>query len=233
MKMRITSPAAVRGVAAFALAALLGIFGCHRSSKQNSSEASAEAQPAAPTESIPDLHRAANGLLSMMRDPKEPFHFSMRRKDDDVPSPFVSEAYFTTDKLEGTSNWHTGAEDRKINDVHTDHVHWNSSIMLLAAPLTSAAIGEMEMAQATVSSAGPDPVGGYDTIKYVFDTSGLPEAAKLRYEALLRVQGMSVTGAAWITKDTQCMVKFVTDYSFTAKNGSIGSVHCEGSLTRH
>lgn len=157
----------------------------------------------------------------------------MWRKDDHVPSPFVSDAYFTAEKLEGTSNWHTGTEVRKISEVHSDTVHWGSSVMLLAAPLNSAAIGEMEMAQPTVTSAGADPVGGFDTIRYVFDTSSLPEAAKLRYEALLKLQGMSVTGTAWITKDTQCMVKFVTDYSFTQKNGSMGSVHCEGSLTKH
>lgn len=49
------------------------------------------------------------------------------------------------------------------------------------------------------------------------------------YEALPKVQGRSIPGAAWITEDAQCMVKFVTDYSFTAKNGP----HRLRALRRH
>jgi hypothetical protein len=226
------SQTAARGVATLALAALFGIFGCSISSKPKSTEAGSEGNPEAPKEVVPDLSSAAHCIVNMMQNPRERFHLSMLRKDDDVPYPFTSEADFTPDTLEGTSNWKSGQDTRTISNVHSDASAWDASVMLLAAPLSTAATGEMRMAQPTVTTAGDDPIGGYDTIKYVFDTARLSQAEKVRYEGLLKAQDFSVVGTAWITKDTHCLVKFVTDYNFTAKNGTLGSTHCEGSVTK-
>ena len=49
----------------------------------------------------------------------------------------------------------------------------------------------------------------------------------------MRAKDLSVTGSVWITKDAPCMVRYLTDYHFTAaKDDSMGSVHNEGSLTK-
>jgi len=232
MKTSIASPATIRCASALALVVLLGIFGCGSSAKQNSSEANAAA-PKAP-DVVPNLVSAANcTVFTTMKDPKEHFHLSLSRKDDDRPAPYISEADFTPDNLTGTSNWHPGQDTQQVSSVHSDADAWDAAVMLLAAPITQSVVSDLRMAQSTAVSAGPDSVGGYDAVKYTFDTARLAEPEKLRFENLMRAEDLSVTGSVWITKDTPCMVKYVTDYHFTAaKDESMGSVHNEGSLTK-
>jgi hypothetical protein len=229
MKPHIVSPATIRCAAALVLVALLGIFGCGSSAKQNSSAAT----PKAP-DVVPDLVSAANcTVFTTMKDPKEHFHLSLSRKDDDRPAPYISEADFTPDNLTGTSNWRPGQDTQQISSIHSDADAWDVAVILLAAPITQSVVSDLRMAQSTAVSAGPDPAGGYDTTKYTFDTARLAEPEKLRFEHLMRAKDLSVSGTIWITKDTSCMVKYVTDYHFTAaKDDSMGSVHNEGSLTK-
>jgi hypothetical protein len=232
MRRHIASPATIRCPAAWALVALLGIFGCGSAAKQNLSGAGTATPKAADV--VPDLVSAANCTVStVMNDPKEHFHLSLSRKDDDRPAPYISEADFTPDNVTGTSNWRSSQDAQQISSVHSDAKAWDATIMLLAAPLTQSVVSDLRMAQSTAISAGPDPVGGYDAIKYTFDTARLAEAEKLRFEHLMRANDLSVTGTVWITKDALCLVKYVTDYHFTAaKDNSMGSVHNEGSLTK-
>lgn len=225
MKIYLASPTAARSAAALALAALLGILGCDSSSKQKSSEG----KPEAAKESIPDLRGATFCIGNTMLNPKEPFHLFLLRKDDDMAAPFTSEADFTPDTVEGTTNWSRGQETVKISSVHSDVNAWGEAVRLLAGPLPSDPWG---MAQSAATAAGADPAGGYDTNKYVFDTAGLSETDKLRYERRFKAKNLSVTGTAWVTKDTRCMVKFVCDYKFTGEDGTVGSTHFEGSLTK-
>jgi len=155
----------------------------------------------------------------------------MLRKDSDLPAPFTSEADFTPETLEGSTSSNSGKEVHKISSVHSDPPGWGVAIMVLVAPLPSAS-GAMKLAQSTVTAAGPEPVGGYDTIKYTFDTSRLSETDKLANESLLGVQDYSITGTAWITKGNQCMVKFTTDFEQHLKDDTISKVHYEGSITK-
>jgi hypothetical protein len=231
MKPHILSPAMMRCASTLAFVALLGMFGCGSSAKQKS-EATAATRKA--PDVVPDLVSAANcTVFTTMKDPKEHFHLSLSRKDDDRPAPYISEADFTPDNVTGTSNWRSGQDTQQISNVHSDANAWDAAVMLLAAPITQSVVGDLRMAQSTAISAGPDPVGGYDTIKYTFDTARLAQPEKLRFENMMRAKDLSVTGTIWITKDAPCMVKYLTDYHFTAaKDDSMGSVHNEGSLTR-
>ncbi len=230
MKNFTSTPNAIRSAATLALAAILGVFGCGSSPKQNSSAAGSTAQPPANVP-VPDLERTGQCMVRMLDTPTESFHLSMLRKDDDLSYPFVSEADFTPDTLEGTTNWQAGQETRKLSNVHSDFDGWNASVLLLAGPLVSGT--NMRLAQSTVASAGPETVGGYDTIKYVFDSSILSAGEKARFTTRLKAQDFRVRGAAWVTRDSQCLVKFVTDYNFTALNGTLGSTHTEGSIVKH
>jgi hypothetical protein len=222
----------IRAATVLSLAAFLGVFGCGNSTKQNPPEAGTAATSTAP-EIVPDLVGAGNCAVFTMQNPKAPFHLSLSRKDDDRPAPYVSEADFTPDSLKGTSNWSSDQDTRELSSVHSDANAWDAAVMLLAAPITQALISDLRMAQSTAVSAGPDSVGGYDTIKYTFDTARLSEPEKLRFEHLMKAKDLSVTGTVWLTKNPPCMVKYVTDYHFTAaKDDTIGSVHNEGILTK-
>jgi hypothetical protein len=229
MKIRTASPFAFRGAATVTFAVLLGIFGCNNSPRQNSSGAGSTTEPPANIP-VPDLERAGQCLVRTLDAPTESFHLSLLRKDDDLSYPLASEADFTPDTLEGTSNWQSGQENRKLSNVHSDFPGWNASVILLAGPLIS--FSDMRLAQSTVASAGPEPVGGYDTIKYVFDTSILSAEEKARFATRLKAQDFRVRGSAWVTKGSKCLVKFVTDYNFTALNGTLGSTHTEGSIVK-
>jgi hypothetical protein len=230
MDIRIASPKTHRGAAALPLAALLGLFGCSTASKPNSPESENTTKPAA--SSVPDLNRAANCIVSSMQAPKEPFHLSLSRKDDDLAYAYNSDADFTPDTVDGSTNWGSGSDTRKVSGVRSDANAWDVSVMHLGGPLISSALNDFRLAQSTAIAAGDDPVGGYDSIKYVFDTASLAPADKARFAARLKAKDFSVTGAAWVTKGSLCMVKYVTDYNFTAENGTLGSVHNEGSIVK-
>jgi len=216
------------GMAVLTVTATLGIFGCGSAAKQ----AAAEASSAAPKVVIPDLVRAANCTVSTMQNPKERFHVSMQRKDDDKPMAYVSEADFTPDSLEGTSNWRAEQGTKTLGSLRSNTNAWDESVMLLAAPLTTAGVSDMRMVQTTVISVGDDSVGGYDTVKYLFDTARLAPAEKARFAGLIHAQDFSVVGAAWVAKDTGCLMKYTSDYNWTAKDGTLGSVHSEASLAK-
>jgi len=92
--------------------------------------------------------------------------------------------------------------------------------------------GDLRIAQPTVVAAGADAVNGYDTVKYDFDTERLPDAEKARIAVTLLAKDFRVVGSAWVTKDTRCMVKFVSDDKYTSKGGKAGTGHLEGSISR-
>jgi len=75
-------------------------------------------------------------------------------------------------------------------------------------------------------------VNGYDTVKYNFDTERLPDAEKARIAVTLLAKDFRVVGSAWVTNDTLCMVKFVSDDKYTSKGGKAGTGHLEGSISR-
>ena len=91
---------------------------------------------------------------------------------------------------------------------------------------------DLRLAQPTVVAAGADPVNGYETVKYDFDTARLPEADKARIAVTLLAKDFNVTGSAWITKDRSCMVRFVSDDKSTCQSGMVGRTHLEGNISR-
>jgi hypothetical protein len=205
------------------------VWGCGGKGKEKANEKAAEVRSEV-KESVPDLDRAERCMQGMMRDPKEPFHLSTKRNDDDAP-PFTSEAQFTPETVEGTTNWGTGQKTQQVSSVHSDVNAWGLAINSLTTRV-STVNGDLRIAQPTVVAAGADAVNGYDTVKYDFDTERLPDAEKARIAVTLLAKDFSVVGSAWVTKDTRCMVKFVSDSKYTTKGGKAGATHLEGSISR-
>jgi hypothetical protein len=215
---------------AVGLAVVMGmVWGCGGKGKEKAKDKAAEVQSEV-KESVPDLDRAERCMEGLMRDPKEPFHLSTMRKDDDAP-PFTSEAEFTPETVEGTTNWGTGQKTQQVSSVHGDVNAWGLAINSLMTRV-STVNGDLRIAQPTVVAAGADAVNGYDTVKYDFDTERLPDAEKARIAVTLLAKDFSVVGSAWVTKDTRCMVKFVNDDKYTSKSGMAGATHLEGSIIR-
>ena len=217
---------AARMVAGLAVAMGM-VWGCGGKGKEKAKEKAAEVRSEV-QESVPDLDKAERCMVGMMRDPKEAFHLSTMRKDDTAP-PFTSEAEFTSETVEGTTNWVTGTQ--KVSSMHSDVNAWGLAINSLTMRV-STVNGDFRMAQPTVVAAGADAVNGYDTVKYDFDTERLLDADKARIAVTLLAKDFSVVGSAWVTKDTRCMVKFVSDSKYTSKGGKAGADHLEGSISR-
>ena len=212
------------------LAVAMGmVWGCGGKGKEQAEEKAAEVRSEG-KESVPDLDRAERCMEGAMYHPKEPFHLSTMRKDDDAP-PFTSEAEFTLETVEGTTNWGTGQKTQQVSGVHSDVNAWGLAINSLMTRV-STVNGDLRIAQPTVVAAGADAVNGYDTVKYDFDTARLPDAEKARIAVTLLAKDFSVAGSAWVTKDTRCMVKFVSDSKYTTKGGKAGATHLEGSISR-
>ena len=212
------------------LAVAMGmVWGCGGKGKEKAKEKAAEVRSEV-KESVPDLEKAERCMESMMRDPKEAFHLSTMRKDD-TAAPFTSEAEFTPETVEGTTNWGTGQKAQQVSSMHSDVNAWGLAINSLTMRV-STVNGDLRIAQPTVVAAGADAVNGYDTVKYDFDTQRLPDAEKARIAVTLLAKDFSVVGSAWVTKDTRCMVKFVSDDKSTSKSGMAGATHVEGSISR-
>jgi murein L,D-transpeptidase YcbB/YkuD len=205
------------------------VWGCGGKGKEKAKEKSAEVRSEV-KESVPDLDKAERCMEGLMRDPKEAFHLSTVRKDD-TAAPFTSEAEFTPETVEGTTNWGTGQKAQQVSSVHSDVNAWGLAVNSLTMRV-STVTGDFRIAQPTVVAAGADAVNGYDTVKYDFDTERLPEAEKARIAVTLLAKDFNVAGSAWITKDTKCMVKFVSDDKSTSKSGMAGATHLEGSISR-
>jgi hypothetical protein len=206
------------------LAVAMGmVWGCGGKGKEKEKEKAGETRVEM-KESVPDLDTAERCMEGMMRDPKEAFHLSMMRKDD-TAAPFTSEAEFTPETVEGTTNWVTGTQ--QVSSMHSDVNAWGLAINSLTMRV-STVNGDFRIAQPTVVAAGADAVNGYDTAKYDFDTERLPDAEKARIAVTLLAKDFSVAGSAWVTKDTRCMVKFVSDDKYASKGGE----HLEGSISR-
>jgi hypothetical protein len=205
------------------------VWGCGGKGKEKAKETAAEVRSEV-KESVPDLDKAERCMEGMMRNPKEPFHLSTMRKDDDAP-PFTSEAEFTPETVEGTTNWGTVQKTQQVSSVHSDVNAWGLAINSLTMRV-STVNGDLRIAQPTVVPAGGDAVNGYDNVKYDFDTERLPDAEKARIAVTLLAKDFRIAGSAWITKDTRCMVKFVSDDKSTSKSGMVGATHLEGSISR-
>ena len=84
----------------------------------------------------------------------------------------------------------------------------------------------------TVTQAGTENIAGYDTIKYSVDTThqtGLDKAALIMAASL---KDYNITGTAWATKDTNCILQYAIDYEKTEKDGSVSKTHYEGAVTK-
>jgi len=105
------------------LAVVMGmVWGCGEKGKEKAKDKAKDKAAEVRSkvqESVPDLDRAERCMEGLMRDPKEPFHLSTMRKDDDAP-PFTSEAEFTPETEEGTTNWGTAQKTQQVSSVHSD-----------------------------------------------------------------------------------------------------------------
>jgi hypothetical protein len=88
------------------------------------------------------------------------------------------------------------------------------------------------IAKPTSTQVGTENIIGYDTIKYAVDTSHQSAIDKSGAAAGWGVADYNITGTAWVTKDTACILQYAIDLDETGKDGKASKTHYEGGVTK-
>jgi|SRR5579864_1032226 len=84
----------------------------------------------------------------------------------------------------------------------------------------------------TVTRVGPENVNGYETVKYVVDTSHQSQLDKTPLLMSGQLKDYSISGSAWVLTEANCVLQYNIDFEQDAKDGSVKKTHYEGSVTK-
>ena len=85
----------------------------------------------------------------------------------------------------------------------------------------------------TVTEAGTETINGFETVKYTIDTTHQTAMDKAALLAAGRLKDYNITGAAWETKDTKCVLQYNIDYEEDGNDGKVRKTHYEGSVSKN
>jgi hypothetical protein len=184
--------------------------------------------------------------------PGTPIHFSNKRNESDGSAKDF-EADLSGDAFDLTiSDRHPATDmDRELSKVpggipilihdgfaettHTNH-YTRSDQSGWAAGGNSVALGGtpwgLFVDKPTVTRAGTENINGYDTIKYAVDTTHESQLEKSALLMMGRLKDYNITGTAWATKDTNCILQYVIDFEEDNKDGTVSKTHYEGAVTK-
>ncbi len=83
-----------------------------------------------------------------------------------------------------------------------------------------------------VTAVGNETIGGYETTKYSIDTTHQSQTEKSVLLMMGKLKDYNITGSAWVTKDSKCILQYQVDYEEDGQNGNIRKVRYEGSVTK-
>ncbi len=84
----------------------------------------------------------------------------------------------------------------------------------------------------SVAEAGTETINGFATVKYTIDTTHQTATDKAALLAAGHLKDYNITGAAWETKDTNCVLQYNIDYEEDSNDGKVRKTHYEGSVAR-
>jgi hypothetical protein len=217
---------------------IFGALGCNSSASKNilaekrvaapnpaGAPAGAPANANNPT-TLQDLSGTSECDLAMIRHAPAPFHLSLKKN---TPlQNFTWDADVNSDGIEGTFN--INGQTQPLHVLATDQHALDMQATMLIAPMP---FQDFNMAKTGGTfPVGPDPVNGYDTIKYVVDTRKMDQHGKLGWLAGMNAKDFDVTATGWVTRDTGCLVKFNADLEIDNKDGTADKTHWEGDFVR-
>ena len=186
--------------------------------------------------------------------PATPIHFSNKENESDGSSKDF-EADLSGDTFDLTfSERHPATDfDRKLNEdfakvapptpikdgfaenTRTNHYTRSDQSGWRVGP-NSVALGGtpwgLFVAKPTVTRVGTENINGYDTIKYAVDTTHQSQLEKSAFLLAGGLKDYNITGTAWATKDTNCILQYVIDFEQDGKDGTVSKTHYEGAITK-
>lgn len=88
------------------------------------------------------------------------------------------------------------------------------------------------VAKPIVTAAGNETVNGFDTVKYMVDTTHQSTMDKSAVLAFGKLKDYNITGTAWVDKPANCVLQYSIDYEEDGSNGKVSKSHYEGTVTK-
>jgi hypothetical protein len=85
----------------------------------------------------------------------------------------------------------------------------------------------------TSTPAGFENINGFETLKYVVDTTHQSQLEKYPGTLGYRAKDYNITGSAWVAKDMGCILQYAIDLERDGKDGKVSKTHYEGGVTKH
>lgn len=209
-------------------AALAMSSGCNRTRTAAANSEAGERSGSGPAKFSPT--HASVCLQQAIKNPKGPFHLSFAQSSSDGKSTSI-EADVTRETIDytkrETSAGQTSTSSKKIERARLSEMELDFDIM---GPVPWH--GELVAAEDSAKAAGVEDVDGYRALKYAIDTANEPAAERATFDSLMAVEAYKITGAAWVTADTGCLVKYAIDFEQQGKDGSVKKAHFEGTVTK-
>lgn len=225
-------------LAAFSFACILIATGCSSGSlkdklaeKRTAATGPASAKPAGAENpngpvNLQDLSGTSECDLAMIRHASAPFHLLFKKSTPSQNN--IWEADITATSIDGTSN-----DNGQTSPIHADSSDQHAMDMQGTMFIMPMPFQTFNMAKNGGTFAiGPEPVNGYDTIKYAVDTRKMDQHSKAGWLAGMGAKDYNVIATGWVTRDTGCLVKFNADFEVDNKDGSVDKTHWEGDLVR-
>jgi hypothetical protein len=86
------------------------------------------------------------------------------------------------------------------------------------------------VAKPDTTSAGTEKINGYDTTRYTVDTTHQSQTEKWAFDTAWRTKDYNITGSAWVTKDTACILKYSIDLERDGNDGKVEKSHYAGGI---
>jgi hypothetical protein len=211
----------------FATALLFHLIACQKDKQDVDQGKDSQAAPAATADATPNLYKAMMCVQETMRHPKEPFHYSFRKKNTDDQDPYLDETDVTLTYI--ISKNQDGKLTHSVTATPDNVSEWWGAVGMTATLFPT---NDLEEVRPTVKLIGTEVIEGYEAQKYDFDTSSLPDDKKLVKRTLFHLKDYNTKGGAWIAKETGCMVKFTLDTTLIDLDGTTTGSHYDGLMSR-
>ena len=177
-----------------------------------------------------NLTGATIQLQEMMKNPSGPFHASFTETWSDNKTSSI-EADVTAAGIDYTAReTHAGQTSSSTKHLQRDQISEMELDMQIMAPVPWH--GELLLAEGTTQEQGAEKANGYDTIKYLVDTSRVSTAGKAPILASMGVKDYRVLGLVWLTANDGCLVKWNLDTEKYNLDGTAERRQYQGNVTK-
>ncbi len=211
------------------LCSLLGLL-CGAITACNSTPSSKSAQDKAvdAASTNPGAHVEILCVADRISHPPEPFHYSY--KYSGASGSIDTEADITPQATDIISK--DGSGSHSYHGVHSDETSWNAAVLDLSSLRFTGLSARIDSLNATsaLMLQGAESVNGYNTTKYVIDTTRANSSDQQQFETLFG-KGSFEKGTIWVPADG-CAVKLVLDEAIVQNEGSVDKGHYELAVVK-